>query len=163
MPLRSVRTLVAAAVLSVVATLTALPAAPAAAAETVRQYQNEGAPEASETCQTATSYAGYQWGGLRLCAYRWGAHVWSGGTIQIYVVGTDHKVWTKYRNPNGSFSAWQILRDGKVRPGNHWSIHVTRIEGDPLVRVVGDEPAERLWCIRRGVNSPWGLWGVCTS
>jgi hypothetical protein len=162
MPLRSVRMFVAAA-LSIVAMLAASPAVPAAAAETVRQYQNQGDPDASENCQTATSYAGYQWGGVRLCAYRWGAHVWSGGTIQIYVVGTDHKVWTKWRNPNGSFSAWQILRDGKVRPGKHWSIEVTRIEGEPLLRVIGDEAAERRWCIRRGIDSSWGLWGLCTT
>lgn len=121
-----------------------------------------GSPDAPESCRSATSYAGYQWGGLRLCAYRWGAHHFSGGTIQIYVVGTDYRVFTKWRNPNGSFSAWQVLRDGRVLPGDHWSIVAGVTEGLPLVKVVGDEAAARIWCIVR-LPSGWTAWGPCVA
>jgi hypothetical protein len=43
------------------------------------------------------------------------------------------------------------------KPGDHWSIHVTTLDGDTLVRVVGDEPAERLWCVGQTglTSSPW--------
>jgi hypothetical protein len=163
--MRSVSRVVAAVALSVTAVLGALPASaePAAAADEVRAQQMPGAPDAPESCRTATSYAGYQWGGLRLCAYRWGAHHFSGGTVQIYVVGTDHKVWTRWRNPDGSFSPWQVLRDGRVLPGDHWSIQVTTAQGEPLLRVIGNEPARRRWCILRSSSRGWGDWKVCIN
>jgi hypothetical protein len=107
-----------------------------------------------------------QWGGRRLCEYWAVGHDYIDGALQVYVVGTDHGVWTRWRNRAGVMSAWQPLKNGKVKPGDGRSIDLTlnQATGAPTIWVIGADPPPitRWWCITRNPSTGWGNWRVCT-
>lgn len=111
MPLRTTRTAVAGLLLAVASVLITQPASAAPAPRditvtAITATQRAGSAACSYTEATSdTPLYGIQWGGRRLCYYSWGGHNFGQGTLQVYVVGTNRFVYTKWRNPDGSFSA----------------------------------------------------------
>ncbi|MEU3693630.1 hypothetical protein [Streptomyces narbonensis] len=56
------------------------------------------APAQASTC--------YGNGGAYICEYGVSQTILFDGTVQEFVVGTDHAVWTNWRRPNGSWNGW---------------------------------------------------------
>ena len=114
------------AALVVVLAGTTLNTGPAAAAESRTTITAQGdtitktavgrlSAAAEQTCTLWVN--GVNWGGQNYCNYRTPLHYFPNGTVQVFVVGTDYAVWTKWRLLNGAFSSWVSL-GGQVRRGN---------------------------------------------
>ena len=77
---------------------------------------------ASSIC-TSLSYEGTEYGGRRYCEFQVG--LWSApwGTHQVFVVGTDYAVWTRWHDHNG-LSPWTTL-GGEVKHNDFRSVWMT--------------------------------------
>jgi hypothetical protein len=116
-----------------------------------------GAAAAEYWCyNTITTHDGIEWGGIRLCEYGWDWHRFPNGTEQVFIIGTDHAVWTRWRH-NSSFSEWKPLY-GKVRHGDHRSLWLTGSGNNPRVNVIGTDG--RTWWRVRHTNGVWSNWTV---
>lgn len=118
------------------------------------------AAAAAECVQESTIVQGVEFNGRRLCHYRVAANNFPDGTLQIFVVGTDHAVWTRWITWDGGMSSWRTL-GGKVMHGDTQSISMGGTRAVPTVKVIGNEPAGRWWCNTRAVSGAWGGWRVC--
>lgn len=85
------------------------------------------------------------WGGTYYCNYGeyegYDYATLSDGTFQVFVVGKDYAVWTKWRNPQGALSSWVSLGGAVATNGYSWYLQTyARDMGGYLnwvVRVVG--------------------------
>ncbi|AZM92504.1 hypothetical protein [Streptomyces sp. W1SF4] len=88
-------------------------------------------------------------GGDYVCEYGEAWQTFPDGTRQVFIVGTDFAVWTRYGNTSGGWSGWESM-GGEVRGG-------VRIEGNhtwnPTISAVGRDGD--LW-FRHRLNS--GSW-----
>jgi hypothetical protein len=75
------------------------------------------AAAAAECVQKSTIVDGIEFRGRRLCYYGIGANYFPDGTLQIWVVGTDHAVWTRWVTTGGVFSDW-VSMGGRVKHGD---------------------------------------------
>ncbi|WMX43965.1 hypothetical protein [Streptomyces roseicoloratus] len=91
-------------------------------------------------------------GGAYICEYGEAWHTFPNGTRQVFVVGTDFAVWTRFNNTAGTWSSWQSL-GGTVRSGV-W------VDGsgtwNPTISVVGMD-GER-WFRHRLSSGSWTAW-----
>ncbi|MFJ3876162.1 hypothetical protein ACIPW5_01730 [Streptomyces sp. NPDC090077] len=91
-------------------------------------------------------------GGDYICEYGEAWQTFPNGTRQVFIVGTDFAVWTRWNNTGGGWSDWQSL-GGTVRSG-------VRIEGNntwtPTISVVGMD-GER-WYRHRLNSGSWTGW-----
>ncbi|MGE7390700.1 hypothetical protein ACQKM2_35005 [Streptomyces sp. NPDC004126] len=91
-------------------------------------------------------------GGDYICEYGEAWQTFPNGTRQVFIVGTDFAVWTRYSNTGGGWSGWESM-GGTVRSG-------VRIEGNnswnPTISVVGMD-GER-WFRHRLNSGSWTGW-----
>ncbi|MDK9500904.1 hypothetical protein QEZ40_006931 [Streptomyces katrae] len=91
-------------------------------------------------------------GGDYICEYGEAWQTFPNGTRQVFIVGTDFAVWTRYSNTSGGWSGWESM-GGTVRSG-------VRIEGNntwnPTISVVGMD-GER-WSRHRLNSGSWTGW-----
>jgi hypothetical protein len=104
------------------------------------------------------------YGGTWYCAYGSDSHTFPNGTNQIFVVGTDFAVWTKWRNRNNNYSSWHSL-GGEVKHSYN--------SADFGIFTCGSSP--NLWVSVRGTNNAnylnvrtystgkWSGWNLGTS
>ncbi|MFF5705059.1 hypothetical protein ACFY7H_21510 [Streptomyces sp. NPDC012794] len=91
-------------------------------------------------------------GGDYICEYGEAWQTFPNGQRQVFIVGSDFAVWTRYNYTNGDWSSWQSL-SGKARSG-------VRIEGNntwtPTISVVGMD-GDR-WYRHRLTSGTWTGW-----
>jgi hypothetical protein len=89
------------------------------------------------------------WGGIFECTYSMKVHTFSNGVVQVWVIGTDWAVWTKWMYPNGQMTDWQSM--GGI--AYHGQAHI--VSGDFALckppEVYSGSVALRL----RGQNGSW--------
>ncbi|MEV4643112.1 hypothetical protein AB0J80_37820 [Actinoplanes sp. NPDC049548] len=106
---------------------------------------------------------GVDWGGILYCNYgEYGGYDYatlSDGTLEVFVVGGDHSVWTKWRSPSGSYSGWVKLGGVVHSNGEWWYLQTIALPShgggtDWEVRVIGTD--NRAWCrIRSSLTGTW--------
>jgi len=79
-------------------------------------------------------------------------------TLQVYVIGTDYAVWTRWRTINGVMSDWRSL-GGKIRSHDTRSIGFVGTQAVPKLRVIGTD--ENKWCNERRLSGSWTGWIRC--
>lgn len=113
---------------------------------------------AAEPICTSTIINGVQYGGRRYCNYNIGWNRFSNGTEQVYVIGTDYSVWTRWITAGGTLSGWVSL-GGEVKPGDFRSVTMTGTGNVPTVNVIGTD--SRWWCRTRATSGSWSAWARC--
>jgi hypothetical protein len=94
-------------------------------------------------------------GGDRICAYSLHGFTLPDGTYQLFVIGTDYSVYTKWRK-NGVYSSWVNL-GGQIRRSLSVSdFKVVSCGSQPLVLVVGTD--DRWYHDGRRTNGTWTGW-----
>ncbi|MFD3549791.1 hypothetical protein ACFWUW_30130 [Streptomyces sp. NPDC058655] len=105
------------------------------------------APAQASTC--------YGNGGAYICEYGISRTVLFDGTVQEFVVGTDHAVWTNWKRPSGSWNGWMSL-GGWVQ---------SRIDVDPrqenskvhiTITAIGADG--KVWFRQRQHTGTWTPW-----
>ncbi|GAA2155637.1 hypothetical protein GCM10009760_55740 [Kitasatospora kazusensis] len=105
-----------------------------------------GPAQADSTCQLK--------GAPYDCSYTVTSVTLPDGTKELFVVGTDHAVWTNWSYTNGSWSGWQsmgggvesgITVGGKADGGWSFFISATGTDGNT-------------WYRQRSANGYWGPW-----
>jgi hypothetical protein len=81
-----------------------------------------------------------EWGGRWYCKYGMFAHSVDDGAYQVWVIGTDYAVWTRWRAANGAYSQWQSMGGQIIRTGDnsHWIVCDTLLV-NLTVQVVGTD------------------------
>ncbi|MEY2233471.1 MULTISPECIES: hypothetical protein [Streptomyces] len=91
-------------------------------------------------------------GGDYICEYGEAWLTYPAGNRQVFIVGTDFAVWTRWQFAGGSWSEWTSM-GGTVRSG-------VRIEGNntwnPTISIVGMD-GER-WSRHRLTSGSWTPW-----
>ncbi|MFF2658293.1 hypothetical protein ACFVUH_13100 [Kitasatospora sp. NPDC058032] len=101
----------------------------------------------------------FSWGGQYVCDLadpNRGETWWnlSDGTRQLFVIGIDGAVWTRWSYPGGSLSSWQNF-------GGKWALDTPYIAISPsassvTISVMGIDG--RRWYKTRPVPGSWGDW-----
>lgn len=128
----------------------------AESAGAVTRISSEAAPSA--TAGTAAICHDARYGGSYYCGYGKQYAYFSTGTEQLFVIGTDFSVWTRWTNPNGSISNWVNL-GGKIRRSySSYDFNVDFVKnGNLWVMVVGTDNA--WWYkIRYAGSGTWSGW-----
>lgn len=109
------------------------------------------APASAAPCTTSDPL----FGGNYYCGYGKRSFSFSDGTYQIFVIGTDYSVWTRWRK-SGDYSRW-VDMGGKIR-ASHASADfgITSCGGQPILGVVGTN--NRWYGNPRYSNGTWGGW-----
>ncbi|MEU1423713.1 hypothetical protein [Kitasatospora sp. NPDC005751] len=99
-----------------------------------------------------------QFGGTYLCGGAYGDGVtyfgFRDGTSEIFVIGTDHAVWTRWTtNSSGKLSSWTSLGGSFTS-----KVEITRqtLGGAFTITARGDD--NRLWSRDRDQNGNWNGW-----
>jgi hypothetical protein len=91
-------------------------------------------------------------GGTYICEYGESWQTYPNGQRQVFVVGTDRAVWTRYNSAEGNWSGWQSM-------GGQVSSQVW-IEGNktwsPMISVKGMDG--NYWSRQRMSNGGWTSW-----
>jgi hypothetical protein len=83
------------------------------------------------------------------------------GTKQLFVIGTDNAVWTRWNNTSGNWSAWTSMGGIAIRfPPQFYSQGIFLVTGSgtytPDLTVVGTDGG--VWHRERGGDGVWGAW-----
>ncbi|MEV0536873.1 hypothetical protein [Kitasatospora sp. NPDC050463] len=135
--MKKIKTVVAATVLAGVA-LTAAPA------------------EASAEPMHCTSPA---WGGEYLCGAEYGQpgmaeYAYRDGRRMVFVIGTDHAVWTRSSSASGKKSSWSSL--GGYLTGGVGILASDMGGGQFEIGAKGTD--DRLWARRHAADGSWSSW-----
>ena len=96
------------------------------------------------------------YGGNYYCGYGYQSNRFPDGTVQVYVIGTDFSVWTRWTK-NGRLSNWVSL-GGKIRHTYKSSDFFVGLCGNqPFVRIYGLD--NQLWSNIRHEDGTWSGWG----
>ncbi len=115
---------------------------------------------AAERICSSTIVFGVQYGGERYCNYTVGWNGFSDGSEQVYVVGTDYAVWTRWITAGGTLSRWVSL-GGKVKQGDFRSVTMAGTGNVPTVKVIGTTTPSRWYCRTRATSGSWSPWALC--
>ncbi|MET9400730.1 hypothetical protein [Kitasatospora sp. NPDC002965] len=122
-----------------------------AADSAVVTYPQPGCKKAAITHETLNVY-----GGRFLCGGGFGETLWlaafADGTVQLFVVGTDYAVWTRWENPNGSLSQWVSLGGPVAGP-----VSIGAMNGY-FVQLTAKGTDGRHWFNNRQTNGVWTGW-----
>ncbi|MFD7026592.1 hypothetical protein ACFWAR_00975 [Streptomyces sp. NPDC059917] len=91
-------------------------------------------------------------GGSYICEYGESWQTYPNGQRQVFVVGTNREVWTRYNAPEGGWSNWQSM-GGKARSKVEISGNKT---WNPTVAVTGMDG--NYWYRQRMNNGGWTGW-----
>ncbi|NXY93265.1 hypothetical protein HYE82_02330 [Streptomyces sp. BR123] len=104
------------------------------------------APTASGYCHVSGL------GGDYICEYGESWQTYPNGQRQVFIVGTDFAVWTRYSHADGNWSGWQSM-GGRAASG-------VRVEGNntwnPTISHVGTD-GDR-WYRHRLISGSWTNW-----
>jgi hypothetical protein len=172
---RHVRIMIGAALAAVLAgtTLTAGPAAAAAESRTTitatghtitKTPLAQAAATAADEPVCVLTVDGVNWGGLILCNYPTPGHMFSNGTFQVFAVGTDYAVWTRWESAYYTLSGWvslggQVRRGNPARPTTDFAYTrptVLGSQGTPEIYVWGNTTGSFVSFFR--VRSASGIW-----
>ena len=107
------------------------------------------AQAAPATCTDAS------FGGTYYCGYGERNFTFSNGTYEVWVIGTDYSIWTRWRS-NGSYSSW-VNQGGQIRR-SYASGDFVRITcgSNPIIEVVGTD--NRWYSNARRTDGSWSGW-----
>src|SRR5689334_17151906 len=108
-------------------------------------------PASAAPCTTSDPL----WGGTYYCGYGRRSYAFTDGTYQIFVIGTDYSVWTRWRK-SGNYSRW-VDMGGSIR-GSHTAtdFRLANCDGQPGLGVVG---TNNTWYSNtRRSNGGWTGW-----
>jgi hypothetical protein len=92
------------------------------------------------------------------CSYTVTSEPLPNGTQQLFVVGTDHAVWTDWSLPNGSWAGWQSL-GGTVESGiSIWDVS----DGGWVFSIVATGTDGNPWHRTRSADGAWSPWSLPT-
>jgi hypothetical protein len=95
------------------------------------------------------------YGGRYYCAYGTKSYRLPDGTLQVFVIGTDFSVWTRWQK-NGRLSNWVSL-GGKIRSTyNRSDFGLDSCAHKPVVVIEGLD--HRSWYRIRQANGVWTNW-----
>lgn len=94
------------------------------------------------------------YGGNYYCSYGTKSHRFPDGTLQVFVIGTDFSVWTRWQK-NGRLSNWVSL-GGKIRHTYNSSDFKLYNCNGPWLLIYGLD--NRPWLTTRGQNGVWSPW-----
>ncbi|MEU8927303.1 hypothetical protein AB0D10_41365 [Kitasatospora sp. NPDC048545] len=141
------------AVAATVATLAALSVAATPASAATPGGSGSGS-NGSTTCSSPV------WGGKYLCGgpYRDGTatYYFRDGRQEVFVIGTDHAVWTRWTDKSGNKSGW--LSFGGTFTGPVSVLATDMGQGNFEVGAVGTDG--HIWSRVRDVNGNWTGWAA---
>ncbi len=90
----------------------------ASCAADVTDADTEADDDAVGQTESALSYCHLPapWGGTYICSYGWHGMPLKDGTREVWVVGTDYNIWTRWQSPSGALSRW-VNMGGSIRHG----------------------------------------------
>ncbi|MFE2109472.1 hypothetical protein ACFXAF_26935 [Kitasatospora sp. NPDC059463] len=141
--MQKIKTAVAAAVLAGVA-MTAAPSTASAASAAAAQPMNCVSPV---------------WGGEYLCGGEYGEpgiteYAYRDGRRQVFVIGTDHAVWTRSSSASGKKGSWSSL-GGYLIGG----VGITAADtGGGRFEIAARGTDGNLWARRHGTDGSWTAW-----
>ncbi|MET9610403.1 hypothetical protein ABZZ17_35910 [Streptomyces sp. NPDC006512] len=94
-------------------------------------------------------------GGAYICEYGVSQSVLFDGTVQEFVVGTDHAVWTNWHRPNGSWNGWVSL-GGWVQSRISVEPRQERSTSPITVSAIGADG--KSWFRMRNSDGTWTNW-----
>ncbi len=95
------------------------------------------------------------YGGSYYCGYGKRSYTLSDGTAQVFVIGTDFSVWTRWQK-NGQLSNWVSL-GGKIRHTyNSSDFYLGTCGNQPYLMIYGLD--NNRWSNIRGANGVWSGW-----
>ncbi|MFJ9648894.1 hypothetical protein ACWEPM_33810 [Streptomyces sp. NPDC004244] len=104
------------------------------------------APAASGYCHVSGL------GGDYICEYGESWHTYPNGQRQVFIIGTDFAIWTRWNDSNGNWSGWESM-GGRAASG-------VRVEGNktwnPTISHVGTD-GDR-WYRHRLNSGSWTNW-----
>ena len=166
MSLRGIRAAIGLGLVATLAGMT-LTAGPAAAADEKPITKTSSTGEAGTMTEVEAAaadsicinleYAGTQWGGRFICDYGFDAYSFPNGTLQIFVIGPDYAVYTRWRTGT-TLSAWVNL-GGQVKRGEYSSPWVTGSGYSPTINVYGNTAGLVLYTRTRSSSTgAWSAW-----
>ncbi|GAA1403086.1 hypothetical protein GCM10009639_47300 [Kitasatospora putterlickiae] len=141
--MKKIKTALAAAVLAGVA-MTAAPATAAAAPAVQAEPMHCVSPA---------------WGGEYLCGGEYGSpgiveYAYRDGRRQVFVIGTDHAVWTRSSSTSGKKGSWSSL-GGYLTGG----VGITASDmGQGRFEIAARGTDNRLWARRHAADGSWSAW-----
>jgi hypothetical protein len=116
------------------------------------------AQAADRTCSGVT-YRGVNYGGTFYCDYGAYAITLRDGTDQVFAIGTDYAVWTRWRNPSGGMSNWVSL-GGRVDSPATGANFRRSVSGYDITVAIWQSSS---WRCRTRYDSSggWGGWYAC--
>ena len=139
---------VAVCVLSTVGTASASPTT-SRAEQGLPAIETPAAAAPEPVCSSLV-HKGVEYGGWRYCNYRVGTHSFRNGTEQVFAVGLDYAVWTRW-STNGRLSQWVSL-GGQVHRSDYRSVWMTN---GPSVNAIGTDGRR---CQRTWGQTAWTPW-----
>ena len=108
----------------------------------------------SSVCQLPT------YGGRYYCGYGSRSWTFANGTEQVFVIGTNFAVWTRWKS-NGNLSSWTSL-GGEIRHTYSYDdFKRYSCGGNPWLNIVGLD--NQWWKRARGSDGTWSAWGHGTQ
>ncbi len=106
------------------------------------------------TTSSAASYICFelQLGGSWYCDFGETWYQFPNGTWQVFVIGLDYAVWTRWENPDHTWSGWTSM-GGNCRSRVHVTAHHGRT---PTITVTGMDGNH--WHRTRSVDGHWPAW-----
>lgn len=177
MPIRRFRLALGAVLVAALAGTT-LAAGPAAAAEgktvatakpVVAKHEILTAASAASERVCSVSFNNVYFGGASLCNYHVAWYRFPDLTYQVFVVGTDYGVWTRWLDDDGTLhpsTGWYNM-GGQVKRGNPANLSDRAYESPwienmnvswyPVLDVYGNESGYYTWTRQRN-DDAWGPW-----
>jgi hypothetical protein len=157
MRIRGLRRYLAAALISLVAgTLTMTPAQ----ASTVRSHPSATSAAVRTMTATTSICTDASLGGSFYCDSTTSGEAWyqfPNGLWQLFVIGTDNAVWTRWEESNGSYHGWYSM-------GGYSSSYPVVLNGSgysPQINVVGRNGTYWWYRVRSSSTGSWSAWACC--
>jgi hypothetical protein len=127
-------------------------ATPRTQARVVSMTETSVGTLADKTCTHPT------FGGTYYCKFGEEFLLFNDGTLEIFVIGTDYAVWTRWRNPSGGLSGWVSLSGQIDHSGNANDLTVcwAPLRTLPTVNIRGTDSS--WWDRTRQATGVWTAW-----
>jgi hypothetical protein len=103
------------------------------------------------------------WNGTFICAYGYEWWTFSSGVTQLFVIGTDYSVWTRWNRADGSMSSWVDLGgtiwNDNTETNREYLLTITDCTADPQQPILGIQGTNKEWYYNnRKSNGDWTGW-----
>jgi hypothetical protein len=79
------------------------------------------------------------------------------GLKQLFVVGSDNAVWTRWQESNGSYHAWYSMGGYSLS----YPVVVNGSGYSPQINVVGQDGTYWWYRVRDSLTATWSAWACC--